>query len=193
MKKTLVIAICCVLLLLALGALTWLGSRGFGQISSPTASAPTTTASPSPIVGIRKGNIAPDFTFTTIDGKTATLSSLRGQPVIFAFVLTVGCAPCAIEAATVREAQQQVPFRVIQLAINLKETVDDLRLFRDTLGTSEWFIGYDTDNAIAQQYGVRAIDTTIMVDANGAIIYRDDGYPIEEPETIVNLLKTSAL
>ena len=136
------------------------------------------------------GQIAPDFSFKTVDEQLVTLSSFKGQPVLFSFALTIGCAACIIEAGNVREAQTQVPFKVIQLSISPYETPEDLLLFRKIYGASDWLIGFDKDERIAKQYQVRAVDTTLLVDAQGKIIYRDDGIPAET-EDIVNILKKS--
>lgn len=140
--------------------------------------------------GIKVGDIAPDFSFKTVEGQEATLSSLKGQPVLFAFALATGCAACIIEAGNVREAQKQIPFKVIQLSISPYDTPEDLLLFRNAYGSSDWMIGFDKDERITKQYQVRAVDTTLLVDAQGKIIYRDDGIPAET-EDIVNVLKKS--
>ena len=134
------------------------------------------------------GQTAPEFSFETIDGKAVTLSELRGQPVLFAFALTEGCAACIIEARAVREAQQQIPFKVVQLAISPYETIESLQYFQKIYGASDWLVGFDKDNKISNSYKVKAADTTYIVDANGKIIYRDDGYPADV-ETMVTALK----
>ena len=146
------------------------------------------TVSPTDAIGINIGDKAPDFSFKTIEGQEVSLSSFKGQPVLFAFALTEGCAACIIEARAVREAQQQIPFKVIQLAISPYETVESLQYFQNAYGASDWLVGFDEDNKISNQYKVKAVDTTYIVDANGKIIYRDDGYPADV-ETIVNVLK----
>lgn len=138
--------------------------------------------------GVLVDEMATDFSFSTIDGKTIQLSSLRGQPVIFSFALTTGCESCIIEAENIREAQKQVSLQVIQLAINPQDTVNDLKNFRYNYGSSDWLIGYDKGLEIADTYKVKSPDTTIVINSEGKIIYRDDGFPIE-PQVLVNLLK----
>jgi len=142
--------------------------------------------------GINIGDKAPDFSFTTVEGQETTLSSFKGQPVLFAFALTTGCASCIITAGNVLEAQKQIPFKVIQLSVSPYETPEDLLFFRETFGNSDWLIGFDKDEMVAKQYQVKAVDTTLIVDAQGKIIYREDGIPAET-EDIVNVLKKSQI
>lgn len=138
--------------------------------------------------GVREGDVAPDFSLRTTDDRIVRLHSLRGQPVLFAFVLTVGCAPCAIEAQNVRAAQEQVPFKVVQIGISPQEKNSDLVTFRKQLGRPDWLMGFDREGTIAERFEVKNIDTTIVVDAEGKIIFRDDGYPVET-EKLVEVLK----
>ena len=184
MKKTTLIAILCCALPVVLIVLfsTFAGKR----TDRPTPS--VTSLQNNQSIGVQVGNMAPDFSFETIDGETVTLSELKGQPVLFAFALTEGCAACIIEAINVREAQQQVPFTVVQLAISPYETVESLQYFQNEYGAPDWLVGFDKDYKISNQYQVKSADTTYIVDANGKIIYRDDG-DAAEIETIVNVLK----
>lgn len=141
--------------------------------------------------GLKKGQLAPDFELTTVDGQAVKLSSLRGQPVIMSFVLTTGCAPCSIEGENIKNAQKEVSFKAMQIALSPKETPEDLRKFRDDYGSPDWLIGFDKDEAFSKLYKVKAVDTTFMVDAKGKIIYSDPGYPAKTAD-IVNAVKGSA-
>jgi len=184
MKKYFFLIVCCLLPVIVLAILSQANYKQQPPGSSLKNDNGSVVNSPSTEVG----QIAADFSFTTIDGKTIQLSSLRGRPVIFSFALTTGCEPCIIEATNIREAQKQVSLDVIQLAINLQDTMDDLKAFRETYGSPDWLIGYDKDLKIADVYKVKTPDTTIVVDSDGKIIFRDDGTPIES-QTLVNLLK----
>lgn len=181
-------------LIIILGVIGLLAVSNFKQVSQNTTRDTSKGTQNSSATGgqsaIGVGTIAPDFSFETVEGQEVTLSSLRGQPVLFAFALTTGCAACIIEARNVRDAQTQIPFKVIQLSISPYETPEDLLFFRKAYGSSDWLIGFDNDERIAEQYQARVVDTTIVVDTEGKIIYRDDGVPVET-ETIVNVLKKS--
>lgn len=109
------------------------------------------------------------------------------SPCSITNVLTVGCVPCKAEALNIRAAQKEVNLKVIQIGVSPYESEDDLRDFRKNFGSSDWIIGFDKDRKITELYKVRAVDTTILINAEGKIIYRDDGYPIEI-WTIIDLL-----
>ena len=42
------------------------------------------------MVTLRTGQPAPDFTLTTLEGQTVSLSDLRGQPVLLVFLRHLG-------------------------------------------------------------------------------------------------------
>jgi protein SCO1 len=64
-----------------------------------------------------KGVPAPDFRLKNQDGKTVTMSSLRGQPVVVTFLYTTCEDTCPIQAQTVRGALDELGHDVPALAI----------------------------------------------------------------------------
>lgn len=123
---------------------------------------------------------APDFSLTTIEGKTVKLSDFRGKYVLFASMAT-WCIPCRIEADNVRRAQENFednPLVVMQIDVDPKETKQDLIRFRNELGREDWIMGFD-DGTIVNLYNIRSFDTTLLIDPKGNIIYRDNGWPID--------------
>ena len=123
---------------------------------------------------------APDFSLTTIEGKIVKLSDFRGKYVLFASMAT-WCTPCRIEANNVRRAQenfQDLPLAVMQIDVDPKETKQDLIRFRKEYGKENWIMGFD-DGTIAKLYDIRTFDTTLLIDPNGKIVYRDNGFPMD--------------
>ncbi|MBI2664644.1 TlpA family protein disulfide reductase [Candidatus Woesearchaeota archaeon] len=130
--------------------------------------------------GIAEGKLARDFALATIDGNVVKLSDFRGKYVLFASMAT-WCVPCQIEAANVKRAQNNfphIPLVVMQIDVDQRETAQDLERFRQQFGRNDWIMGFD-DGSIAQLYSIRSFDTTIIVDPDGKIVYRDNGFPID--------------
>jgi thiol-disulfide isomerase/thioredoxin len=77
-----------------------------------------TAAPPAPRAGFR----APDFTLTTLDGETVTLSDLRGQPVLINFWAT-WCPPCRAEMPAIQAAYEQYAAQeLVVLGVDMAES-----------------------------------------------------------------------
>lgn len=166
----------------------------FNPSSTDTSGAVSTTiednanSSENLILGNQTGNLAPDFTFKTIEGQSVKLSDFKGKYVLFASMAT-WCTPCQREAGNVRNFQNKHPeldLVVIQVDVDPNETNQDLINFKNSLGNSDWLMGFD-DGTITQSYNFRTFDATIIVDPDGKIIYRDDGWPVDG-QTLESLL-----
>lgn len=79
---------------------------------------------------LAKGQLAPDFTARTFDGKTLTLSSLRGKPVLLNFFAS-WCTSCRDELPAIEEAYRAHKgegFTVV--GINTLENGDGVAFYR---------------------------------------------------------------
>jgi thiol-disulfide isomerase/thioredoxin len=130
--------------------------------------------------GTEKGKLAKDFSLTTIERNVAKLSDYKGKYVLFASMAT-WCTPCQIEAQNVKKAQENfehLPLTVMQIDVDQRETAQDLERFRQQFGKEDWVMGID-DGSITRLYNIRSFDTTLIVDPEGVIVYRDNGFPID--------------
>ena len=138
-------------------------------------------------IGSSVGDIAPDFSITDTYGSSYSLSQFKGKPVVFAYFAT-WCIPCQIEANNVKQVDDETggnAFEVFQIGVDSKESSDDLKNFKTQYGNEDWIVGFGFD--VAEQYKVRNLDTTLIIDSEGKIIYRDNGVPASV-ETLRNLL-----
>lgn len=122
------------------------------------------------------GYLAPDFTLTDLEGKTVRLSDLRGQPVYLNFWAT-WCPPCREEMPDIQQVFTEKGQQVRFLAVNLTGTEKSVQGVREFLSAGGYTfpVLLDEDNAVAEQYQVRAIPTSIFIDAAGVITYRYSG------------------
>ena len=119
-------------------------------------------------VGIRKGELAPDFELSTLDGETVKLSDYKGQRVMLNFWAT-WCPPCRAEMPDMQKFQKNKDVQV--LAVNLTETEsdpDNVQEFMDELNLT-LTTPLDVESAISNEYNVVAYPTTYMIDSNGRI------------------------
>lgn len=139
-------------------------------------------------VGIDEGDIAPDFTITTLDGAELSLSDLRGQVVLLNFWGT-WCAPCRREMPDfqhVFEEYEDEGFTILALAV--RDTEDAMREFRDEFGLT-FPIALDMNNAVSDEYAIFRQPSTLILDQNGVIVYKNLGIVLEEQ--IVDVLSTT--
>lgn len=127
-------------------------------------------------IGTSVGDIAPDFSITDVNGKTYTLSKLK-KPAVIAFFAT-WCTPCIVEANNVKQVDDESGnFEVFQIGVDNRESLNDLIQFKNQYGNEDWIVGFGFDTA--QIYRVKTLDTTLIIDENGIIVYRDNGIPAD--------------
>ena len=75
--------------MLAIGVITWVVVAGSDDGGSSSTVVPAGVRDGGP----RVGDTAPDFTLSTLDGKTVSLSDYAGKPVVLNFWASY-CHPC---------------------------------------------------------------------------------------------------
>jgi thiol-disulfide isomerase/thioredoxin len=148
------------------GFLAW---RSFQSGGSSISSVPL-----SDTVGAQLGEIAPDFTVPTLDGGTYTLADQRGKPTIV-FFMAYWCGTCIPEAQALARLQQEYGDRIsiIALDVDPTSTPEALARFKQAADDGPYTWAFDTDQRVTQVYEVRSLDTTVILDADGRVVYRD--------------------
>jgi len=122
------------------------------------------------VLALEEGQPAPDFTLPDIlEGKPAiTLSTLRGKTVYVDFWAS-WCAPCLRSMPLINELYAQYKDRGFEvIAINVDDPIEDGREF--LLETPlDYLIAADTDNEVLEQYGVRGMPTSFLIDSEGIV------------------------
>ncbi len=119
---------------------------------------------------------APDFTLEDMDGKSYTLSSLRGKVVMVNFWAT-WCPPCREEIPSMETVYQALHKKgFIVLAINQWETPDHVFSYMGQLEVFPSFpILFDRDSHVSEAFGVKGLPTTLIIDKQGRVVYRAIG------------------
>jgi cytochrome c biogenesis protein CcmG, thiol:disulfide interchange protein DsbE len=127
-----------------------------------------------------ESGLAPDFTLTSFDGHTLTLSQLRGQVVIINFWAS-WCLPCREEAAYLENTwrnykDQGVVFIGVDWVDTQKEALAYMKEFDLT-----YFNGPDLGTRIATAYRIKGVPETYFVAKNGELRGVHIG-PLQAPE-----------
>ncbi len=123
-------------------------------------------------VGLKVGNVAPDFTLKTPDGADMSLSSLRGKPVVVNFWAT-WCEPCKQEMPHFQEAYDQYSKTagLAVLAVNWGESGDKASVFFQDYSLTFPLV-LDSDQKVGTgKYGIIGLPTSYFIDAQGIIRY----------------------
>lgn len=117
-----------------------------------------------------------DFTVTTFDGQTVTLSEvLKEKDMVLINIWATWCGPCRNEFPFMEEAYKQYSDKVEIIALSCEptDTDDVLAEFVAELGMT-FKVAQDTVG-MADKFAVSAIPTSIVIDRNGTICFWESG------------------
>ena len=127
-----------------------------------------------------ESGMAPDFTLTSFDGRTLTLSELRGQVVIINFWAS-WCPPCREEAAYLEQTWRNYKDKgVIFIGVDWVDTEKEALAYMDEFDLT-YFNGPDIGTRIAQAYNIQGVPETFYVAKNGELRGVHIG-PLKSPE-----------
>ncbi|MCC7155926.1 MAG: TlpA family protein disulfide reductase [Bryobacterales bacterium] len=115
-----------------------------------------------------------DFTLTGIGGNRLALSTLRGKVTVMDFWAT-WCGPCRAQYPLYEQVKQRFKDRadVVFLAVN---TDEDRTVVEPFLQAQKWNKTVYFDDGLSGLFRVNSIPTTIVLDRNGVIVSRLNGY-----------------
>ncbi|MCA1065167.1 redoxin domain-containing protein [Rossellomorea sp. AcN35-11] len=133
--------------------------------------------------GLAKGDRAPDFELTTLEGETIKLSDYQGKKVILNFWAT-WCPPCKAEMPHMESYYEDSAEEenVEILAVNLTSMDDGKKAVQQFVDGYEltFPIPMDEEGKVGDEYRVFTIPTTYMIDTGGIIQHKIVGPMNEE-------------
>ncbi len=124
--------------------------------------------------GSISGN-APDFTLKSRSGENIRLSDLRGQVVMLNFWAS-WCGPCRQEMPILEQLHKRygkLGFTVVGVNVE-QDTSKAIAYLRDI--KVSFPILYDNTSKVSKLYNVNAMPTTVMIDRNGKMRFKHEGY-----------------
>ena len=143
------------------------------KIADTFSASMSASSSPIPI-----GKPAPDFTVTSLDGKSVKLSSLRGKPVFLDFWAT-WCPPCRASLPHTQKLSTDHGNEITVLAISNEDQATIEKFQKDNNYTYPAY--RDASGDASKLYKVDGIPTFVTIDAKGIVVDYQSGYSSDEP------------
>jgi len=140
---------------------------------------------------ISVGDKAPNFTCTTLNGETISLSQLQGKVVLVNFFAT-SCGSCVREMPYLQSEVFET-FRdddFFMIAIAREQQVNDVTEFKNTKGKGLTFpMAVDTDSSIYNLFATKFIPRIFVIDKEGIVKWESGGLSKPQFEDLVNLIR----
>jgi len=131
---------------------------------------------------------AKDFALRNLTGSILNLKDFQGK-VVFLNFWASWCGPCRAEMPAMELLWQTFQDdNFVILAVNLREGKDKISSFVQTNGYT-FPVLLDSQGKTASTYGVRAIPTTFLIDAQGKVVGKVLGTREWTGEDALNLIK----
>ena len=129
---------------------------------------------------------APRFKIRSVSGKTLDLQKLLAKgPVLLDFWAT-WCKPCLAAIPELVKLDQELRPRgltVIGISTDGPNNFAKVRPLANRLGV-RYPVAIDEDGVVADQYLIRAMPTTVLIDRTGAVVRVQQGYRPGEGEAL---------
>lgn len=135
---------------------------------------------------ISKGNPAPDFTLTSINGEKVSLSDFKGKWVVLDFWGS-WCAPCLNGMSQMKSMYDKYKDKLEIVGIACKDNGDNWRgaVKSNELNWTQLF----GDDSVHIEYAIEAYPTKIVIDPMGTIVYKAVGETIGFYEEVDKIME----
>ncbi len=118
---------------------------------------------------VAKGDQAPDFVLTDLEGNTHRLSDYKGQGVFLNFWGT-WCKPCELEMPYMNNQYQYFKDKGVEIiAVDIDESEFSVKKFVDKHGLT-FPVVIDEDSQVMNAYDVGNLPTTFLIDKDGKVV-----------------------
>lgn len=131
---------------------------------------------------VKIGDPAPGFSALDLSNQTVSLSDYRNKKVVLLDFWATWCGPCRMEMVDLQALQDKFKDRNFEiLSVNQGEDASQIRPFmsRKKYG---FHVLLDSNQQVADKYGVKGIPTLVLVDKEGVIQWLQVGYGEDDSE-----------
>jgi thiol-disulfide isomerase/thioredoxin len=126
---------------------------------------------------------APDFELKDTSGKTVRLSQFRGHPVLLDFWAT-WCAPCLFSIPSTEAFYEKNKQKgLVVLGLNMNEDPSEVFAYVKKLKMT-YPVLYAGTSSVAGEYALEGLPLFVIIDAEGKVTRRYDGFSPEVSEAI---------
>lgn len=135
----------------------------------------------------------PAVQLKTIDGKTISTDTLSndGKPIIIDFFAT-WCKPCNRELSAIAEVyeewQEETGVKLIAVSIDQAQNINKVKPLVDNHGWN-YEVLLDPNSDFKRALGIQMIPYTLIVDGNGKIVYKHNGYTDGAEEELIEKVR----
>jgi thiol-disulfide isomerase/thioredoxin len=117
------------------------------------------------------------FLGKTLDGNLLQTEIFHGKPIVVAFWAS-WCAPCKEELPRLELIQQFYGSdKLVVIAVNQGESRKAVRKLLNYWGEDlEMLVTFDSRERVGRHYKIKGLPTTILINAEGAVQWRNVGY-----------------
>jgi peroxiredoxin len=125
---------------------------------------------------------APDFTLRDVNGKTVSLSSLKGKVILLNFWAT-WCPPCKAEMPSMNKLYNEIKSKGFEIvAVSTDNALSPIKEFL-VISRVDFTVLFDEKKAVSRQYKVFSMPTTFLIDRSGFIVEKYFGeYDWTDPD-----------
>jgi thiol-disulfide isomerase/thioredoxin len=114
------------------------------------------------------GDLAPQTSFTLLEGGTMSLGDLKGTPVVVNF-FAQWCVPCVKEMPAFEEVHQEIGDELAFVGIDVRDSVEGATELVDKTGVT-YTIGRDPSGGISEEFNVVNMPSTFLIGPDGTVV-----------------------
>ncbi len=136
----------------------------------------------------------PSVTLKDINGKTVRTDTLsnNGKPMIISFFAT-WCKPCNRELDAISEVyeewQQETGVKLVAISIDQAQNINKVKPLVDQYEWPYETVLLDPNSELKRQLGIQMIPYVLIVDGDGKIVYKHNGYTEGAEEELIEKVR----